>query len=75
MKLPILSSKEVVEVLREKGFNMTRQSGSHMIFVKHDATGKITVVVPKHRELAKDTLLNIIAQSKMSKEEFLKLLK
>jgi len=35
---------------------------------------KITVVVPNHDEIAKGTLLSIISQSGLSKEEFLKLL-
>lgn len=36
---------------------------------------KLTVVIPKHMELAKGTLASIISQSGMSKEGFLKLLK
>jgi hypothetical protein len=44
-----------------------------MILVKY-STGKITVVVPKHKEIAKGTLLSRISQSGMSKDEFLKLL-
>jgi len=45
-----------------------------MILVKEGLEGKRTVVVPKHRELAKGTLLSIISQSGLSKEEFLKML-
>jgi len=42
-----------------------------MILVKESLENKITVVVPKHKELAKGTLLSIISQSGLSKEEFL----
>ena len=72
MKLPILSGYKIVKKLSKIGFRLTRQSGSHMILVKEDGE-KITVVVPKHKELANGTLLSIISQSGLSREEFLKL--
>ena len=72
MKLPIISGVEVVKMLGKFGFSVTRQSGSHIILIKEVLEGKRTVVVPKHRELAKGTLLSIISQSGLSKEEFLK---
>ena len=56
MKLPIVSGIEVVKALNKFGFSVTRQSGSHMILVKENSEGKRTVVVPKHRELAKGEL-------------------
>lgn len=74
MKLPIISGDKVVKALFKIGFRLARQSGSHMILVK-ESEGKITVVVPKHKELAKGTLLSIISQSRLSREEFLRLLK
>jgi predicted RNA binding protein YcfA (HicA-like mRNA interferase family) len=64
----------LVKALNKIGFNLTRQLGSHMALVKENEE-KITVVVPKHREIAKGTLLSIISQSGLSKEEFFKLLK
>ena len=73
MKLPILSSREVLRVLKSVGFQITRQSGSHLILVKYANGKKITVVVPNHDEIAKGTLLSIIQQSGLTKEEFLKL--
>ena len=75
MKLPILSFREVIKPLKSVGFEITRQSGSHIILVKIVNNKKLTVVVPHHAELAKGTLLSIIQQSGLTKEEFLKLLK
>jgi predicted RNA binding protein YcfA (HicA-like mRNA interferase family) len=66
---------DVVKILNKLGFSIIRQSGSHMILIKEDSQGKRTVVVPKHKELAKGTLLSIISQSGLSKEEFLNKLK
>ena len=74
MKLPILSASKVIKALKSVGFQITRQSGSHMILVKYANGKKITAVVPNHDEIAKGTLLSIIAQSGLSKEEFLRLL-
>ena len=74
MKLPILSAKEVLKALNSIEFQITRQSGSHIILVKAVDNKKLTVVVPRHPEIAKGTLLSIIQQSGLSKEEFLKLL-
>ena len=73
MRLPILSSREVLKALKSLGFQITRQSGSHIILVKIADNKKLTAVVPKHDEIAKGTLLSIIAQSGLSKEEFLRL--
>lgn len=74
MKLPVLSSRKVLKALQSTGFQITRQSGSHIILVKFIDDRKLTVVVPKHSEIAKGTLLSIISQSGLTKEEFLNLL-
>lgn len=74
MKLPIISAREVIKALSSIGFKITRQSGSHIILVKLVENKKLTVVVPNHDEIAKGTLLSIISQSSLTKEEFLKLL-
>ena len=74
MKLPIVSATRVVKALTSIGFTISRQSGSHVIMVRHDGNDKITVVVPKHNELAKGTLLSITSQTEMSKEDFIRLL-
>ncbi len=74
MKLPVLSGKEIIKLLCSLNFQIKRQSGSHVILVKKSSTSKIVVVVPKHNEIAKGTLLSIIAQAGLTKEEFLKLI-
>ena len=72
MKLPILPARKVIKALQSNGFQISRQSGSHIILVKTADNKKLTVVVPKHDEIAKGTLLSIISQSGLTKEEFLK---
>ena len=75
-KLPRLSGKEVIKALSKAGFKSIRQRGSHVFMAKDaiEAINKITTVVPMHQEIDKGTLLNIIRQAKLTKEEFLNLL-
>ena len=75
MKLPRLSGREVIKILSKKGFTIARQKGSHIILVKKSNEGKTGVVVPNHREMDKGTLLEIIRQSGLTREEFLGLIK
>jgi predicted RNA binding protein YcfA (HicA-like mRNA interferase family) len=68
-KLPILSAREVIKVLEKFGFQIYRQTGSH-IHLWHPER-KLLVTVPNHPELAKGTLLSIIKQAKVKREEFI----
>jgi len=56
--LPVLSGREVVRVFESLGWQVARQSGSHIVMVKE---GEIaTLSVPDHREVAKGTLRSLI---------------
>lgn len=58
MKLPVLSGREVIKVLKKIGFQEARQKGSHIILVKETAQGKKAVVVPNHHEIDKGKYFN-----------------
>ena len=73
-KLPVLSGHEVIKTLSKIGFISSRQKGSHVILVKENKEGKKAVVVPLHKEIDKGTLLEIIRQAGLKREEFLELL-
>lgn len=73
LKLPRLSGKEVIKTLSKVGFSIARQKGSHIILTKQTNEGKRGVVVPNHKEIDKGTLLEIIRQAGLKKEEFLEL--
>ena len=47
MKLKNIKSKEVLKILQKQGFEIKRQSGTHVILRKENKT----VVVPVHREI------------------------
>ncbi|MBI4439560.1 type II toxin-antitoxin system HicA family toxin [Candidatus Woesearchaeota archaeon] len=73
-KLPRLSGKDVIKILTKYGFVAARQKGSHVILRKETSEGTKVTVVPLHDEVDRGTLLEIIRQSGLKKEEFLKLL-
>ena len=68
-KLPILSAKEVIKVLKRFGFEVHRQTGSH-IHLWNDER-RLLVTVPNHRELAKGTLISIMKQARINRNDFL----
>ena len=64
-KLPVLSGKRLIKILQKAGFEVVRQKGSHVSLQKMS----YRTVVPLHNELAKGTLLGILKQCSMSKED------
>jgi len=63
-----------VKALKKAGFESKHQKGSHVILVKETGKDKISTVVPLHKEVDKGTLLEIIRQAGLKRNEFLKLL-
>ncbi len=74
-KLPVLSGRKLIRILGKVGFEPARKSGSHVILAKSDQSGKHAVVVPDHKEIDKGTLIEIIRQAGLKRDEFLKLIK
>jgi len=66
-----LSWRKIIEALNRAGFRTVYQKGSHIYLTN----GKYKLTVPRHRIIKKGTLLSIIQQAGMTKEEFLDLLK
>lgn len=73
-KLPVLSGIKIVKALSKVGYEVDHQTGSHMI-LRHKEQPHRRLTVPNHDELAKGTLLAIIKQSGLTREEFMNLLK
>ena len=74
VKLPRLSGHELIKILAQFGFKKIRQKSSHMMLIKETKQGKIGCVVPLHDELETGTLLAILRQAKISRDEFLETL-
>ena len=75
MKLPALSGKELVKILSKSGFSIFDQYGSHLIMISEKDGIKRKAVIPQHTELAKGTLLSILKQAGLTREDLEKALK
>ncbi len=69
-KFPSLKPKEVARTLEKIGFVFVRQKGSHKIYIKD----KVCITLPWHnKDMRIGTIKNIIKQSGLTAQEFLKL--
>jgi predicted RNA binding protein YcfA (HicA-like mRNA interferase family) len=68
-KIRPLTPKELIKILEKQGFVLQRTTGSHMIF-KNTSVGT-RAIVPFHlKEIPKGTLMSIIRESGLKKEDF-----
>ena len=74
-KLPVISGKELITALKKAGFVEVRQKGSHVSLEKVTYEKTYRFVVPMHPELAKGTLLDILQQTGLNRDELFNLLK
>jgi predicted RNA binding protein YcfA (HicA-like mRNA interferase family) len=75
MRRPVLSGNEMVRLLSKAGFSALGHQGSHVILLKNIDGRKLKPVVPLHRELHIGTLLSIIKQAGMTREQFMEIYK
>ncbi len=74
-KLPVIKTKELVDILIKFGFLQAKAKGtSHRVF-KHIDGRRTTVSIHGNSEVPKGTLLGILSDINISKDEFIKLLK
>jgi len=73
MKLKPLPSKKVIHILEQLGFEKIRQRGSHIFFRHPDGR---TTIVPIHKgeDIGRGLLQEIVKDTKLTKEEFLRYL-
>jgi predicted RNA binding protein YcfA (HicA-like mRNA interferase family) len=71
-KLPVISGRQLVRVLKQVGFVFDRQRGSHMMLFRE--TPPTTLSVPDHRELDRGTLRALLRQADISPSQLLELL-
>jgi predicted RNA binding protein YcfA (HicA-like mRNA interferase family) len=69
-KLPVFTPQKLVKALARFGYRLDHQTGSHII-LRHEHPPYRRITVPNHVEIAKGTLLGIIHQVGMTKEEFI----
>ena len=74
-KLPVISGKELLAALKKAGFVEVRQKGSHISLQKITLEKTYRTVVPIHPEISKGTLIDILHQTGLNRDDLLKLLR
>ena len=72
-KLPVLTAKDVIRILERRGFILDRVKGSYPIYL-HPDTDQRAVVSYHRRDLPQGTLLSILKQAGIDREELAELL-
>lgn len=70
-KLPVLTSKKLIKILKEKGFEIDHSTGSHFIF-RHSLNSKMVTVPFKNKDIPKGTIMSILRQVGISKNDLIK---
>lgn len=67
-KLRVLTPKQLIKILEKLGFQLDHSTGSHFIF--YEPESKRRAVVPVHaKDLPKGTIMSILKQAGITKEE------
>ena len=67
-RLPALTGQQIIAVLRRQGFDVVRQSGSHVI-LKHGDGRRTTVPLHAGRDLGRGLLRQIMRDAKLTVED------
>jgi len=76
-RLPSLSSRQVIRALLRADFAEApdRGKGSHRAFCRRDPSGRVRlVIVPQGKDIPRGTLLAILDQAGLNRDEFMALL-
>jgi len=76
-KLPSVESNKIIKRLLKTGFDYApiKGKGSHIALVRVGDHGeKYLVIIPKRDPIPKGTLISIIKQSGLTREEFIRLM-
>jgi len=72
-KLPSIKPRTLIKLFEKQGYIIDRQKGSHVILYHPVSHRRLTI--PMHtKDIPNGTLLAIIKQSGLTKEEFLKVM-
>ncbi|OGI57443.1 hypothetical protein A3B85_01045 [Candidatus Nomurabacteria bacterium RIFCSPHIGHO2_02_FULL_37_13] len=73
-KLPNVKGKQLLKILQRIGYALDHTQGSHHV-LRHSNGKKITIPIHRNKEIPKGTLLGILTDLDISKEELVILLK
>ncbi len=66
--LPVLSGRDVIKAFKSFGWEISRQSSSHIVLTKPGNI--VTLSIPDHKEVAKGTLRSLIRAANLTVDEF-----
>ncbi|OGN18981.1 MAG: hypothetical protein A3F25_02665 [Candidatus Yanofskybacteria bacterium RIFCSPHIGHO2_12_FULL_45_19b] len=67
-RIPTLTAKKVVKILKQNGFQLDRSTGSHFVF--YNPSTRKCITVPVHsKDLPRGTMLSILRQAGLSKKK------
>ncbi|MGA2585050.1 MAG: type II toxin-antitoxin system HicA family toxin [Tepidisphaeraceae bacterium] len=67
-QLPVLNGRQVTRAFQKLGWQVARQTGSHIIMVKPGEI--VTLSIPNHREVARGTLRGLIRSANITVQVF-----
>jgi predicted RNA binding protein YcfA (HicA-like mRNA interferase family) len=74
-RLPAVSGEKLLKMLGRLGYILVRQRGSHVRLKKATETGDHNITIPRHDEISKGTLNDILSNVSMrnniSREELI----
>lgn len=73
-RIPTISSRKLIKVLKKDGFVQDHIQGSHYIFYHPKKNITVSVPVHKGRDLGRGITQAILKDAKISTKDFLKLL-
>ena len=78
-RLPVVSGEKLIKLLLKLGYEILRQKGSHVRLRKITGAGEHNITVPRHPEIAKGTLNDILSKvsiwNGIPKEELIEMLR
>ncbi|OHA01085.1 MAG: hypothetical protein A3C11_01155 [Candidatus Sungbacteria bacterium RIFCSPHIGHO2_02_FULL_49_12] len=74
VKIPSLSSRKIIRALKKVGFTEDRQKGGHLVLINPKTKSRTIVPIHAGRDIKMPLVRAIINDTKLSVEEFLKLL-
>lgn len=73
-KLPVVKSKDLVKALKSVGFLEHRQRSTSHLVMKHNDGRRTVVPIHSNKEIPKGTLLALLKDIQITKEELVKIL-
>jgi predicted RNA binding protein YcfA (HicA-like mRNA interferase family) len=70
-KLPSFNSRQLISILKRRGFALDRQSGSHAVFIHPDGR-RTTVPIHGKRDLGKGILHQIMRDAELTPDDMMK---